>query len=404
MDENISRLRHACPLSGEAGFTLVEMIVVTAVFIVVIIIAGDSFKTILTRASILSKSSESNIEGIVGLEMFRHVLNQAGFGLPWGFAGGITPVYDEAAEAPASNYNDAPSGIPRAFLAGNDLSAASAGEPDKTDYLSLKGTSLSSTTQSQRWTYVNYSSIGSTKPKVWSTENLSDNDRVIVLRRAFTETGYINQLISSDSSHFFTKFSKDGLTSAFSPSLPQETHYIYGVTGNQDPRMPFNRIDYYLKRPAGISSMCAENTGVLYKAILNHADGKFTEIPILDCVADMQVVFGWDLNEDGVIDAYSNADGTTVNGADTATVQTTMVNAGLIRNRLRLVKVYLLVQDGRRDPAYTNMNAIVVGNESLGEKSITKEYTVADINEKKWTNYRWKVYRIVVTPKNLTLK
>lgn len=404
MDENMTKLRHACPLTGEAGFTLVEMIVVTAVFVVVLIIAGDSFKTILTRASLLSKSSESNIEGIVGLEMFRHDINQAGFGLPWSFGGGITPVYEEAVDAPASNYNDKPSGIPRPFLAGNDLAAASAGDPDKIDYLVLKGTSLAVTNQSQRWTYVNYSSVGSSRPRIWSAENLSDNDRVIVLRRAFTETGYVNQLVSSGPSNFFTKFSRDGLSSGFAPSLPQETYYVYGVTGDQDPRMPFNRIDYYLKRPAGISSTCAENTGILYKALLNHSDGKFTEIPILDCVADMQVVFGWDLNDDGVADAYSNADGSTVNGGDTATVQTTMGNAELIRNRLKVVKVYLLVQDGRRDPAFSNTNPIVVGNESLGEKSITKEYTVANINDKKWTNFRWKVYRIVVTPKNLTLK
>jgi len=404
MDENINKMRYACPLAGEAGFTLVEMIVVTAVFIVVLIIAGDSFKTILTRSSLLSKSAESNIEGIVGLEMFRHDLNQAGFGLPWSFGGGITPVYEEAEDAPASYFNDKPSGIPRAFVAGNDLAAASTGDPDKVDYLVLKGTSLAGTSQSQRWTYVNYSSVGSSRPRIWSAENLSDNDRVIVLRRAFTETGYVNQLVSSDQSHFFTKFSKDGLPSAFAPSLPQDTYYVYGLTGNEDPRMPFNRIDYHLKRPVGIATSCAENTGTLYKSLLNHSNGKFTEIPIMDCVADMQVVFGWDLNEDGVIDAYSNADGSTVNGGDTAAVQATMGDAGLIRNRLKVVKVYLLVQDGRRDPSFRNSNSIVVGNDSLGEKSLTKEYTVANIDDKKWTNYRWKVYRIVVTPKNLTLK
>ena len=63
------------------GFTLIELIVVMAVFVVVIAISGDAFKTVLQQASKLFRSEESNIEGIVGLEVFRHDLQQAGYGL-----------------------------------------------------------------------------------------------------------------------------------------------------------------------------------------------------------------------------------------------------------------------------------------------------------------------------------
>ncbi len=35
------------------------------------------------------------------------------------------------------------------------------------------------------------------------------------------------------------------------------------------------------------------DTGILYKGTVNHADGLLTELPLLDCVADMQVIFGW---------------------------------------------------------------------------------------------------------------
>ena len=59
---------------------------------------------------------------------------------------------------------------------------------------------------------------------------------------------------------------------------------------------------------------CADNTGVLYKATVNHSDGLFSELALLDCVADMQVIYALDNNEDGEFldgagtpaDAYSD--------------------------------------------------------------------------------------------------
>jgi hypothetical protein len=67
-----------------------------------------------------------------------------------------------------------------------------------------------------------------------------------------------------------------------------------------------------------------------------------------------------------------------------------------IRNNLKLVKVYVLAQNGRRDPNYTNPSPIVVGD--TGETGLTSSY---DLAAKGLLNYRWKLYRIVVRPKNL---
>jgi len=411
MKNNTLFAKIPCPALGQSGFTLIELVIVTAVFIIVIIIASDSFNRILTNSNILTRRLESNIEGIVGLVMFRHDLNQARFGLPWGYTNAIS--YTEASGTEASKYNDAASGLPRAFLAGDNVAATDASQPDKTDYLVLKGTSLSRDNASQKWTYVNYSSSGSSKPKIWSSGNLKDGDKVTVIRRAFSESGFVNQLVvltsGSGVNTFSTSFSSNGLGagSGFEPVLQQETHYLYGIDSASISR-PFNRTDYYVRRPVGIPGMCADRTGVLYKANLNQSDDTFTEIPIMDCVADMQVVFGWDMNEDGVIDTVSNADGSTVSssaGYNSANVKDeTIINAELIRNRLKLVKVYLLVQDGRPDPNYKNTKDIIVGNKELGEESVTKKYTVTDIDANKWSHYRWKVYRIVVDPKNLTLQ
>jgi len=73
------------PIRNCSGFTLIEVLVTMSVFIVVMVIAAETFKNIVNVSSRLSKSEESNIEGIIGLEVLRHDLEQIGFGLPWGF-------------------------------------------------------------------------------------------------------------------------------------------------------------------------------------------------------------------------------------------------------------------------------------------------------------------------------
>ena len=387
---------------GQAGFTLIEMVIVTAIFVIVIIVVSETFSRLFSRATSLSNREESNIEGIVGLEMFRKDLVQAGFGLPWDFAGDTPPVYNEATEDPANLYNDSGTvnRIPRAILAGNNLVVAGGPLPN-TDYLVLKGTPLARNDTAQKWSYVKFGD----PPKEWSNGSLNTGDRVIVLKRNFSETGYKSELMHVGDT-FYCPYNTVGLPPAFSPQVQGETFYVYGISPDQNPRMPFNRSDYYVKRPASIPQSCADNTGVLYKSeVINIAGtggGTRLEIPIMDCVADMQVVFGWDIDGDGNIDTYSDADGSTTSGTGTQTqVKAAISDAEVLRNTLKLVKVYLMVQDGKRDSTYRNSQKIIVGNETLGEESLTKKYEVADLDANNWTNYRWKVYRIVVTPLNL---
>ena len=70
-----------------------------------------------------------------------------------------------------------------------------------------------------------------------------------------------------------------------------------------------------------------------------------------------------------------------------------------IRNKLKYVKVYIMAQEGRKDSGFTNTAPINVGDVA----SITKSYTVANLTTNGWLNYRWKIFRIVVYPKNLSI-
>ena len=55
---------------------------------------------------------------------------------------------------------------------------------------------------------------------------------------------------------------------------------------------PFNRADYYVRRmPKLTNPGCAPNTGTLIKGTLD-SDGGITQSHLIDCVANMQVLFG----------------------------------------------------------------------------------------------------------------
>lgn len=424
-------------LRSNRGFTLIEIIVVMAVFIVVIAISGDVFKTVLEQTSKLFRSEESNIEGIVGLEMFRHDLEQAGYGL---FTEPLCSDYTgEAANAPASSFNEVartmvdPCGSssspvsvaatrvpPRAVVAGNNMAAVadSASVSGNTftilagsDYLSLKGLTLDRNAASQKWTYLVNGSSG-VVPKTWSSgaENLQSGDSVLLMRRTVTQSKRTLTIVPEGST-FYTAFSN----AAFANYSTNMTDYvIYGLNSNSAhtaPRMPFNRSDYFVARPSASGSvpeLCAQHTGTLYKATVGQSDnGKLTYLPLLDCVADMQVVFGWDLTigstsqagQDGLIDTWSSPDPLSCAGSGCAIspsgISDAMADPVLLSSALKVIKVYVLAQVGRMDPNYTSPASIDVGD--TGEISLTRAYPLtADM-----LHYRWKVYRIVVRPKNL---
>ena len=416
-------------LRNSKGFTLVEMIVVMAVFIVVIVISGEVFQTVLQQTSKVFRSEESNIEGIVGLEVFRHDLQQAGYGL---FTEPLCTAYTgEAAAVPASTYNEVARLIddpcsppespvpalrvpPRALVAGNNLSgvADSTSESGKTynvlvgsDYLALKGLTLGRNIASQKWTYLTQDSSGAI-PKIWASgaENLKDADKVLLMRRSLTQTTKTLAIVPGSSSSFYTAFSN----TAFSKYSTNASDYvIYGLNGNSTTQMPFNRSDYFVARPStvgAVPALCAPNVGTLYKTTVDQGDGKLTYLPLLDCVADMQVVLGWDLTignttslgQDGLIDTWSSPDAQFRFGsAAQADVEAAMADPKLLASALKIVKVYILAQIGRKDPGYTSPSPITVGDS--GELSITRNYVLSADK----LNYRWKVYRIVVRPKNL---
>lgn len=377
------------------GFSLLEMIIVMAVFLVVVIITAIAFNTVLGKSRVVSKSEESNIEGIVSLDLFRADLAQAGYGL---FTSG-TPTYTESTNAQAAHYNDSPSGIPRAIWGDDNVNI----HDDSivltgTDYLVIKATTVGSNQASKKWTYVK----GTGTSKIWGKNDFQASDYVIAVQQSYKNDSLVRKLFY-DTTTFAKPYQANGAYPApFAPYATNALYYYYGIDAIA-PHTPFNRVDYLVKRvTSDITGSCAPGAGVLYKAMMSQSDGSMNFIPLLDCVADMQVVLGWNTSltpTDDSVDTYSTADGKTAAGVVTSVP---MDNPEYIRIHLKLIKVYILAQDGGFDKDFTNTNTLMrVGDaDPNGGESATLT-TTRDLTDAMYQHYRWKLYRIVVRPTNL---
>jgi prepilin-type N-terminal cleavage/methylation domain-containing protein len=391
----------------EEGYTLAELVVVILIFSVVMTLVSVSFNRIVANSAQIAKSADSDIGGLIGLELLRGDLELAGFGLPWSLSGVsyseapgrvlVTGCPDGCPGADASLFNDAPHGAPRAVVAGNNVGY------NGSDYLVLKGTALGMNATSRSWSYLNYSSVGAViKPSKSEVELKPGNgDRVIVLKNGVSGGVATRELVTDGGA--FTLVFNPKFPQAFLPQSVLDSYLVYGVapaaTDGSALSYPFNRADYYLSRPSDISPNCAPGTGLLYKTIWDQ-NGSFTKYPILDCVADLQVIFYVDTDGDGKVDYHipdlSDPDYT----------------ADGVRQRVKEIRVYILAQQGRKDPGFqypvSDPNkAIVVGdpglNQSLGTVlgSVWTQSALSNSFGADWRNYHWRVFTIVAQPKNL---
>lgn len=318
----------------DAGYTLAELLVVVAIFSIVMILLSISFSRVVSSSGQIVKSEETDIGGLIELEVLRIDLGSAGFGLPWslggvGYSEADDHVIDGNADTNPSLFNDAPDRPPRAFVLAKDKGL------NHSDYLVLKGTALGMTRSSRRWSYLNYSSTKAIiKPSKSELElDPKNGERVIVVNSGIRDGVPVRDLVVDGGS--FSLGLDYTLPEAFRPKSRQDSYLVYGLApspeGSEDKiTFPFNRADYYLGRSDASSTICAHGTGMLYRGQVSQK-GNLKSFPILDCVADFQVVF---LNGDGVA--------TDIDFPDDAARQ--------IREHVKEVRLYILAQQGKRTP------------------------------------------------------
>ncbi len=121
--------------------------------------------------------------------------------------------------------------------------------------------------------------------------------------------------------------------------------------------------------------------------------------PVLDCVSDFKIRYGIDTDGDGLIDKYdtraffdNDRDGTLDSSASFTDIDGNgAVNSWDLRRELKIITLYLLIQDGKYDPGY-NFNNSTGYIEVDGLKlNLPPDYQ----------HYRWRILKISVKPMNL---
>jgi hypothetical protein len=397
---------------------MVELLITMGIFVLAIAAISGVFVPLLSQFKQQSRAAETQIEGIVGLDILRRDINSAGFGLPWEIPPGIT--YTEADISPPNLYNEATvSGTtnpPRGILSGNNITAT--GILTGTDYLVIKATNIALNDAAAKWTDALVRSGGTKSVRLWgsSVEDLKPNpndltggpDRVIVLNP-------FNRALQNDGTTNFTaRFSFANFPDAFLHSA-NVTYLIYGVDNQSATNliMPFNRADYLIinydntSMPAACRiqkpNRCAPNTGALLKAVTNHVSSadlcqKYIFTPLLDCVADMQVDYWLDTDVDGDID-WPPSDN--ISG----------LNAQQIRDQLKEVRVYIVAHEGQQDPNFdfsqNNAREYLTYLETLGTTN-SRTLTFMNLKDRVGTpaykQFRWKLYTIIAKPRNLKIE
>ena len=372
----------------QAAFTLVELMIAMAIVMLVLYAAINFFIVSVRQYKVQTKITETNVEGVLGLELLRQDLESIGYGLPWNNLVAYTERTGVNAQIVA--LTDSPN-APRAVLSLDNASFA----VNNSDYLVIKSARVGMSDAAGKWTTLTQANV----KRTWipNEENLVNTDFVIVLALGNTDATR-RSLVTSGT--FYTQFTNAG-TAGFVPVEPYSANIIYGIDTVQ-PVRPFNRAEYYIADNAAFPTplRCAPNTGVLVKAVVAHdASGTTpTLLPLLDCVADMQVVYGLDTDlNPATLPAWSSASLATVFPAGPTA-------AADLRAQLSELHVHILAQEGQRDDSYVYpFDNATVGSEGVGRtfSFASFGFTSSGNVMNNFKHYRWKVYNIVVKPKNL---
>lgn len=405
-----------------SGFTLIEMLVAMGMFVVVMLVGTRAFQRVVTLSGQQVKSAATNIDGLAGLELLRYDLEHAGFGLPWRFQSYNGPilfrhaVHNTEIEAGANstalgfdpgqlnavvttNIQAIAGGTATKEVNGTSVTHPSGGP----DYLVVRSTMASLTGAARKWTYVNAAKDAMERNvsylRKWNnSDDFATNDRIVTVRSSYSSVGIPDKILLMNGNEFEVPLTPDLALPAgdsFKPADAFEIVVAYGVRNSASSglRMPYNRTDYYLSRPAsGVPSNCNPGTGILYKTVVSHDTGGFEKPhPIIDCVGDLQVDFEYDPNDDG----------------NTSLLPPSMLsakNAAEIRDLLKTVRVHILAHEGKKDRQYSYPgDSILVGDRRFPASSgrTLGSAQMEGLFGRDWRQYRWKVYTLVIQPKNL---
>jgi prepilin-type N-terminal cleavage/methylation domain-containing protein len=287
---------------GQSGFTLLEILIAIGILAIIMAMNSTLLQQMIRSTRQQGAVVTSQFETALGLEVFRNDLAGSGYGLLAAFSDTVSYTEPTADGDTGAVFSDGSSGVPRPLVHSNSVAVSTF--IANSDYLVIKSLSVGVDDAANKWTYI---TSDSTQPvHTWgdNTLDMDNGDYMIVIKPRET-TDSTAQLVVAGGAYYLMYAGSSLSNTSFLPSTG--VRYIgYGVS-SATPVMPFNRADYYVRRSTTVTgASCAPGTGTLFKAVANQtAGGGFTEYPVADCVANMQVVFRLDRDSDGTVDAQS---------------------------------------------------------------------------------------------------
>jgi len=334
---------------NKKGFTIVELMVTMVIMSIIIGLVYSSFNTIVSDVKSETKSIESIMDTMVGLEIIRLDIEHAGFGLA----------------------TDEQCGYPVRQITADSNPPGGCSKQDKTTTnlgLVIRSTINTSNTDTYGWFYCD------------------DGNRTGVRDQRGDKTNNYAVLLNIDKTHNFSG------SVANCPAGPDDFlgyPYDNGGPATQCDTQYCNKVTYRLSTAQDLGS-CYGNSRNLLRVV-----GAGNGVSILQCSANWALRFSLDTNGDGTIDQqFSDKPWS---GAETA---------ANIRSQLKAVHLYALIQDSQFDPDYNgdyNATKLTIDGVNLtkinGDIANPDAAFVGDIAN--FIHFRWKVLKISAKPMNL---
>ena len=141
---------------------MVELMVTLVVVMVVIAAASTAYLQLFGGFKVQGRISDTQMDTLCGFELLRYDVEMAGYGLPFDMN---SLTYAEATTSPASAYNDAPAGVPRAF------SFADNNGTNGSDVLVIKSIAASINRTTRKWSLM-FDDGGNCRVKSWGRSDL----------------------------------------------------------------------------------------------------------------------------------------------------------------------------------------------------------------------------------------
>jgi len=314
-------------LRNKRSFTLIELLV--SLFIAVLLISTIylSYVVMLRLSQRETVSSEAQIEKAIGLEIMRVDTEHAGYGI-------------------ATNSSNLP-------VEWNGTA------------LTIRSVYNITRRKTYKWGLVLRNGAGNCVQIAVKPENFTSSDYIVVLK----PRGDITQFVFNGT---WEEFCSKNLTGAF--LLFSYDNSVANGCSSQF----CNKFTYFLKESARkyVPEYC------LTKLSLKRKVGKGTK-PLIYCVGDFTARFDWDNNSDGAIEPEEENQNITITSSS--------ASAEEVRRKLKLIRIYILTQEGGYDPNYVSPENFTVDGVTL---SLPEP-------KDKLKHCRWKVVKLVVKPMNL---